>query len=89
MVRGRTVDLSESGVSAMLMVEVPVGEVVRLEFEVPLGPVEIHAMVRHRTAFRYGLQFVEASSAKEIIGRTCRELAVDQALALLAAKRSP
>ena len=29
-VRGHTVDISESGISAMLRVEVPVGEVVRL-----------------------------------------------------------
>ena len=31
-VRGHTVDISESGISAMLLVEVPVGEVIRLEF---------------------------------------------------------
>src|SRR5579872_4702542 len=35
-VRGHTVDLSESGISAMLRTEIPVGEVVRLEFTLPL-----------------------------------------------------
>jgi c-di-GMP-binding flagellar brake protein YcgR len=79
-VRGRTVDISESGISAMLMVEVPIGEVVRLEFSLPLGEVEIHALVRQRNAFRYGFQFVESSSAQDIIGRTCSQLAVDQAV---------
>jgi len=79
-VRGHTVDISESGVSAMLRVEVPVGEVVRLEFDLPLGPVEVHALVRQRNAFRYGFQFVEASSAQEIIGRTCRQLALEQSV---------
>jgi len=78
-VRGHTVDISESGISAMLRVEVPVGEVVRLELTLPLGNVEAHAMVRQRSAFRYGFQFVEASSSQDIIGRTCRHLAVEQA----------
>jgi len=79
-VRGHTVDLSESGISAMLRVEVPLGEVVRLEFALPHGPVEIHALVRQRNAFRYGFQFMESASAQEIISRTCRDLAVQQAL---------
>jgi len=79
-VRGHTVDISESGISAMLRVEVPVGEVVRLEFALPLGEVEVHALVRQRNAFRYGFQFVESSSAQDIIGRTCRQLAVHQSV---------
>ncbi len=76
-VRGHTVDISESGISAILRVEVPLGEVVRLEFALPLGDVELLAMVRQRTAFRYGFQFVEAS-AQDVIGRTCRQLSVEQ-----------
>jgi hypothetical protein len=78
-VRGHSVDISESGLSAMLLVEVPVGEVVRLELTLPMGDVEALAMVRQRNAFRYGFQFVEASSSQDIIGRTCRQLAVEQA----------
>jgi len=73
-----TVDLSESGISAMLRVEVPVGELVRLEFSLPFGNVEVLAMVRQRNAFRYGFQFVEASSAGDAIGRTCAQLAQQQ-----------
>lgn len=80
-VRGDTVDISESGISAMLRVEVPLGEVVRLEFSLPFGDVEVHALVRQRNAFRYGFQFVEASSAHDVIGRTCRQLAVELATA--------
>jgi hypothetical protein len=75
-VRGHTVDISESGIAAMLLVEVPLGEVVRLEFRVPLGEIEVQAVARQRSAFRYGFQFVEASSGHDIIGRTCRELAM-------------
>ncbi|HLZ42849.1 MAG TPA: PilZ domain-containing protein [Candidatus Sulfotelmatobacter sp.] len=79
-VRGRTADISESGISAILKIEVPVGEVVRLEFSLPLGDVEVHAMLRQRSAFRYGFQFVESSSAQDLIGRTCRQLAIEQAV---------
>jgi len=79
-VRGHTVDISESGISAMLRVEVPIGEVVRLEFDLPLGSVEVHALVAQRNAFRYGMQFVESRSAQEVIERTCRQLAMDESL---------
>lgn len=79
-VRGHTVDISKSGISALLGIEVPVGEVVRLEFTLPFGDVEVLAMVRQRRAFRYGFQFVEASSAQDIIGRTCRQLVVEQSV---------
>lgn len=78
-VRGATVDISESGISALLRVEVPVGEVVRLEFTLPAGDVEALAMVRQKSAFRYGFQFLETGRALEIIGRTCGQLAVEQA----------
>ena len=78
-VRGHTVDLSESGISAILREEIPLDEVVRLEFSVPDGDVEVHALVRQRNAFRYGFQFLESSTAHLLIGRTCRELAIAQA----------
>lgn len=62
----------------MLREEVPVGEVVRLEFTLLLGDVEVLALVRQRSAFRYGFQFLEESSAPDVIGRTCSQLAVEQ-----------
>ncbi len=77
-VRGHTVDISESGVSAILGIEVPLGELVRLEFSLLFGNVEVLAMVRQRSAFRYGFQFVEAISAQGVIGRTCRQLSLGQ-----------
>ena len=75
MLKGYTVDISESGISAMLRLEVSVAEVVELVFTLPYGPVKIHAVVRHRNAFRYGFQFFESGSAHEVIRRPCRELA--------------
>lgn len=88
-VRGDTVDLSESGLSALLRTEVPLGHMVRLEFTLPLGEVEVHAMVRQRQAFRYGFQFVESHAALEIIARTCRQLAMERSLYGPAADAAP
>ena len=79
-VRGHTVDLSESGISAMLRTEIPVGEVVRLEFSLPLGEVEVFALVRQRNAFRYGFQFVDTGANQSVLERTCRQLAVEESL---------
>jgi len=80
MLKGRTVDISESGISALLPIEVPVGEVVELAFMLPFGPVTIYAMVRQRNAFRYGFQFMESNFAEEVIRPTCRHLEVEQSL---------
>ena len=78
MLSGYTVDLSESGISAMLRLEVPLGEVVELRFALPSGPVMIFAIVRQRNAFRYGFEFVGSDSEREVLRRTCRDLAVEQ-----------
>jgi hypothetical protein len=77
-VRGHTVDISESGISAMVRDEVHIGEVVRLEFTLPLGTVDVHALVCQHNAFRYGFQFVESPTAQPLIARTCRQLAMEQ-----------
>ena len=79
-VRGYTIDISESGISAMLPEEVPLGEVVRLEFSLRMGDVDIYALVQQRNAFRYGFKFVEACSSGDAIGLTCRQFAVEQAV---------
>lgn len=73
--RAYTIDISESGISAMLRVEVPLDEIVRLEFSLPMADVEIYAVVRQRNAFRYGFQFVGSCSGQHVIAVTCRQLA--------------
>jgi PilZ domain-containing protein len=80
LLKGRSVDLSESGVAAMLAIEVPLGEVVELGFVLPGGPVTIRALVRQKNAFRYGFEFVDSASEHELLRRTCRDLAMDQSL---------
>jgi c-di-GMP-binding flagellar brake protein YcgR len=77
---GHTVDISESGIGAMLMDEIHLNEVVRLEFSLPSGEVEVMAVVRQRNAFRYGFEFIENSPGRERVTRTCRELAMEQSL---------
>lgn len=79
-IRGRTVDISQSGISIMLRDEVAIGEVVRLEFALPLADIDVHAVARQRNAFRYGFEFVDPISAEHAIGRTCRQLAIEQAI---------
>jgi hypothetical protein len=78
--KGHSVDISESGIAAMLPIEAPLGENVELNFTLPSGPVTIHAIVRQKRAFRYGFEFVDSDSMHEFIRRTCRDLAVDQSL---------
>jgi hypothetical protein len=78
MLKGYTVDISEAGIAAMLRIEVPLGEVVELDFALPCGPVTVQAIGRQRNAFRYGFEFVDSDSVHELIRRTCRDLAVDQ-----------
>ena len=77
-VRGHTVDISQSGISAVLRDEVPIGEVVRLEFTLDFGNVDVPAIIRQRNAFRYGFQFVEAASMQDVIAKTCRHLALEK-----------
>ena len=78
--KGYTVDISESGIAAMLRIEASLGEVVELDFELPCGAATIQAIGRERNAFRYGFEFVDSNSVHELIRRTCRDLAVDQSL---------
>lgn len=80
--KGHSVDISESGMAAMLPIEAALGENVELNFTLPSGPVTIHAIVRQKRAFRYGFEFVNSDSMHESIRRTCRDLAIDQSLIL-------
>jgi hypothetical protein len=77
--KGYTVDISESGISAMLKTEVPLGEMLELDFTLPFGPVTIYATARQRNAFRYGFQFLELDVVNKVIRSTCRELASNNA----------
>jgi hypothetical protein len=77
-VKGHTADISPSGISAILAREIPVGELVELEFTLPYGDVRIYAVVRQRSAFRYGFRFAESNFISEVIEPTCRHLKMEQ-----------
>lgn len=75
-VSGRTVDISQSGVSALLKIEVPLGEVVKLEIVHPAGRADVFAVIRNRNAFRYGFEFMDTSD--KIVTRICEYLSAKQ-----------
>lgn len=79
-VTGRTSDISESGISAILTHELSIGELVELDFTLPFGRVTMYAVVRQRNAFRYGFQFAESNFITDVIRPTCRVLAMQQYL---------
>jgi hypothetical protein len=78
LVKGQSVDISESGISAIVALELPVSELVELDFTLPFGRVMTYAVTRQRNAFRYGFQFAESNFTDEIIRPTCRVLAMQQ-----------
>jgi hypothetical protein len=83
LLKGRTMDISEIGIAAVLGDDVPVGEVVKLNFTLPSGPVAIPATVRQKSSlFRYGFEFIESNSVREILNSTCRQLAIQQSASL-------
>jgi len=63
---GISIEMSESGMSATLPVEVPLGETVDLRINLPLGPVEQRAVVRNRDAFRHGFEFAGRKSENAV-----------------------
>ena len=57
---GRCRDLSEAGMGVLLAAELPMGEVVSLNFSLPgsTDNWEIRAVLRHRRGFHYGFEFL-------------------------------
>ena len=67
----RTLDISESGFGATVIEEIGVGERVELNVKMSDVYIRIGAIVRNRTSFRYGFQFLHADPR---IKRTVDEL---------------
>jgi hypothetical protein len=59
LVPGRTLNISEFGLSAILPVELSVGEAVELDIKLPFVPASVGAVVRNRNVFRHGFEFEE------------------------------
>jgi len=80
-IRGRALNISEAGVAGVFVSGWDAGTAVNLKFCVPVvkAPVSVDAIVRSRSDYRYGFEFVELNPAqREVIGKTCRTLALLQ-----------
>ena len=74
-VHGLSLDLSQSGVSAVLCGPPAVGERVRLSLQFSGASLEILAIVRHSHSTRSGFEFVDLSPAhRELIENRIRTL---------------
>ena len=56
---GRTHDISESGMSAILPVELREGQEVELQIRLPRAAETTRAIVRNRNVYRHGFEFVQ------------------------------
>jgi hypothetical protein len=75
---GRSHELGEDGIGATLTGEVEPGEVVSLELTLPAAtqPIKIRALVRYRSGFRHGFEFLALDARqKEALHRSCAMLA--------------
>ena len=63
---GRTLGISEAGISALLAADLDPGVTVHLEFALPTHPkpLAVRAIVRNRSGARYGFEFLSLSEAQ-------------------------
>jgi PilZ domain len=76
---GRTKDLGEGGLGAVIPGNIATGETVEVEFQLPLSrdPMTLQAEVRYRQGFQYGFRFLHPTEQqRELIRRATRELPV-------------
>lgn len=59
MIPGRSQEISEGGMSAILPVELGNGEKVELQVKLPSTIATTHAVVRDRNVFRHGFEFLQ------------------------------
>ena len=63
---GRSWEMGEDGMSGTLTAEMEPGDVVSLEFTLPNSrePMRVRAVVRHRTGYRYGFEFLTVTDVQ-------------------------
>ncbi len=59
MLPGRTQDISESEMAAIIPVELHEGAEVELQIKLPSGTKTVRAIVRHRNVYRHGFEFAQ------------------------------
>jgi len=75
---GRTSELGQDGVGATLSMELNVGEVVSMEFPIPVPPyfMRVRAIARYCEGLRCGFEFlIVTEEQRETLRRTCEVLA--------------
>lgn len=75
---GRSCDLSLHGLGSILSGELRVGEVVSVEFPIPLAPqsMKLRAVVRYKKGLQYGVEFlVVDDEQKQALREVCAMLA--------------
>ena len=79
--RGRSLNISKAGMAGLFVTGWPAGTAVTLKFPVPVvsSPLSVDAIVRSRSDYRYGFEFMELNPVqRQIISKTCRTLALLQ-----------
>jgi len=74
---GRSNELGEDGMGATLTEEIEPGEVVSMEFSLPVTsyPMKMRALVRYRTGLRHGFEFLALNPQQhEMLHRVCEIL---------------
>lgn len=66
LVPGRTLDISESGMSAILAVRLEIGAIVELKIKLPMALATTRAVVRSRNVFRHGFEFLQP--LRDVVG---------------------
>jgi PilZ domain len=65
--RGRSLNINEGGIAGVFATGWDVGASVSLQFSVPVATtsVRVKGVVRNRTGYRYGFEFVELTSQQQ------------------------
>ena len=75
---GRSTELGQDGIGGTLTGELEPGEVVSMEFALPLSPypIKLRAIVRYRIGLHYGFEFLTPTSEqRSALDRVCQMLA--------------
>lgn len=75
MIPGIALEISESGISAILPEELSPGEAVEFVIQLPAGQLRATGVVRNKIAFRYGFEFqLLTTPQQQLIKETCASL---------------
>lgn len=77
--RGRSLNINEGGIGGVFAKEMDVGIPVSLQFSVPVVASSGSGVVRNRSGYRYGFEFVDLTQEqRDTIRRTCNTLGLLQ-----------